>query len=131
MRTRVRTLALLSRLRIQHCCELWFRLRKWPGSRVAVAVAVAVAWASSYSSDSTLSLGTSICLSAALKRPKKEKKSLRLSSFKYQTVNCDHIVSYIYLRVFLHTCLKRQDHFAHNCSAIQFFHPQDVLCWQV
>ena len=32
-------LALLSRLRIQHCRELWCRLQMWLRSRIAVAVA--------------------------------------------------------------------------------------------
>ena len=43
-------------LRIQHCCELC-RSQTWLRSGVAVAVALA----SGYSSDSTPSLGTSIC----------------------------------------------------------------------
>ena len=34
----VRSLALLSGLRIQHCCELWCRSKTWLGSGVAVAV---------------------------------------------------------------------------------------------
>ena len=47
--------------RIQCCCKLWCRSQIWLGSGVAVAVAVAVAAASSCSSDSTPSLGTSMC----------------------------------------------------------------------
>ena len=39
MRLTVRSLALLNGLRIQHCCELWYRLQMWLGPRVAVAVA--------------------------------------------------------------------------------------------
>ena len=39
MRTQVQSLALLSGLRIWHCCELWCRLQMWLGSGVAVAVA--------------------------------------------------------------------------------------------
>ena len=38
MRTWVWSLALLSVLRIQHCCELWCRSQIWLGSGVAVAV---------------------------------------------------------------------------------------------
>ena len=38
MRTLVRSLASLSGLRIQHCYELWCRLKTWLGSSVAVAV---------------------------------------------------------------------------------------------
>ena len=58
MRTQVRSLALLSGLRIQCYRELWCRSQTWLGSDMAVAVAVAEA--DSYSSDSTPSLGTSI-----------------------------------------------------------------------
>ena len=36
MRLRVRSLALLSGLRIRHCSELWYRLKMWLGSQVAV-----------------------------------------------------------------------------------------------
>src|SRR5512147_2562521 len=57
MRLRVRSLLLLSGLTIRHCPELWCRLQTRLGSRVAVALA----WAGGYSSDSTPSLGTSIC----------------------------------------------------------------------
>ena len=51
---------------------LWCRLQTRLGSHVAVAVA----WASSYSSDSTPSLGTSICHECGPKKTKKKKKSL-------------------------------------------------------
>src|SRR5512136_1347482 len=57
MRLRVRSLPLLSGLTIRRCHELWCRLQMRLGSRVAVALA----WAGGYSSDSTPSLGTSIC----------------------------------------------------------------------
>ena len=39
VRTQIRSLALLGGLRIQQCCELWFRSQVWFGSQVAVAVA--------------------------------------------------------------------------------------------
>ena len=64
MRTQVRSLVLLSGLRIQPCCELWCRLQTQLGS----CVAVAVSQASSYSSDLTPILGTSYVVGAALKR---------------------------------------------------------------
>ena len=38
MRTQVRSLASLSGLRIQRCCELWCRLKMWLGSGLALAV---------------------------------------------------------------------------------------------
>ena len=57
MRMRVQSQALLSRSGIWHCCGLRCRSQTWLGSRVAMAVA----FASSCSSDSTPSLGISIC----------------------------------------------------------------------
>ena len=39
MRMKVQSLALLSGLRIQHCCELWCRSQTWLGSYIVVAVA--------------------------------------------------------------------------------------------
>ena len=68
MRMRVWSLASLSGLKIQHCCELWCRLQTWLRFRVAVAVA----YASSYSSDLTPSLGTSICCGCCPPPPKKK-----------------------------------------------------------
>ena len=56
LRIQVQFLASISGLRIQHCCELWYRLPMWLRS----CIAVAVVQASSCSSDSTPSLGTSI-----------------------------------------------------------------------
>ena len=55
MRTWVRSLALLSGLRIWHCCELWCRLQMQLRSHVAVVVVQA----GSCSSNLTPSLGTS------------------------------------------------------------------------
>ena len=57
MRMRIRSLALLSGLRIWYCQELWYRSQMWLRSCTAVAVAKA----GSCSSNSTPSLGTSIC----------------------------------------------------------------------
>ena len=67
---RVGFLALLSGSRIQPCCELWCSLQTQLGSGVAVALVQA----SSNSSDSTPSLGTSICCEYGLKRQKDQKK---------------------------------------------------------
>ena len=69
MRMRVQSLALLSGLRIWHCRELWCRSQTWLGFRVAVAVVSAL----SYSSDSTPSLGTSMCRTCGPKKQRKEK----------------------------------------------------------
>ena len=73
MRMWVQSLALLSGLRIWRGHELWSRsqvqLRSW--------VAVAVVQTSSYSSDSTLSLRTSLCHGCSPKKPKKKRSSRR------------------------------------------------------
>ena len=69
MRLWVQSLALLSRLRIRHCCEPWYKSQMWLESGVAVAVAVT----GSYSSDSTPSLGTSICHGSGPRKGKKTK----------------------------------------------------------
>ena len=70
MRMRVRSLASLSGLRIHHCCELWCRSQMQLRSRVAVAVVQA----GSCSSDSTPSLGTSICCRCGPKKAKSKSK---------------------------------------------------------
>ena len=54
---RVRSLASLSGLKIQHYCKLWCKLQMGLGSHVVVAVAQA----KSCSSDSTPSPETAIC----------------------------------------------------------------------
>ena len=64
MRMRIRSLALLIGLGIRRCRELWCGLQTWLWSHIAVAVGKA----SGYSSDSSPSLGTSICLRCGLKR---------------------------------------------------------------
>ena len=70
MRTRVQSLASLSGLRIWLCRELRRGSQMWLGSHIAVAVMEA----GSYSSDSTPSLGTSICCRCGPKKAKKKKK---------------------------------------------------------
>ena len=55
LRSWVRSLALLSALRIWYCHELWYRSQIWLRTHVAVAAA------GSCSSDLTPSLGTSLC----------------------------------------------------------------------
>ena len=69
MRMRVRSLALLSGLRIWRGLELWCRLQTWLISGVPVAVTVA----GGYSSDLTPSLEASI---AHICCPKKQKKKI-------------------------------------------------------
>ena len=73
MRMQVQSLASLGRLRIQCCHELCCRSQMWLGSGVAVAVVSA----GSCSSNSTPSLGTSICAGTALKRKGKRNVNVR------------------------------------------------------
>ena len=86
----VRSLASLSRLRIQCCCELWCRSQM----QLISCVAMAVVWASSYGSNWTPSLGTPYAMSAALpkrqntKTPKKKKKKKK----KKIMCVCDYIL---------------------------------------
>ena len=85
MKMQVPSGASVSGLRIWHCHELWCGLQTWLRSLVAVAVAVAVA--GSCSSDSTPSLGTSICHKSSPRnrkktKKKKKKKSMALSSYR-------------------------------------------------
>ena len=70
MRMQVRSLTSHSGLRIWCCPELWCRLQ----TQLRSGVTVAVAQASSYSSNSTLSLGTSMCCRYGPKKTKKKKR---------------------------------------------------------
>ena len=69
LRMHVQSLALLSGLMINSCCELWCWSQTWLRS----CIAVGLAQASSYSSNSTPSLGTSISHSCGPKKTKKKK----------------------------------------------------------
>ena len=95
MRLRIQSLALLSGLRIRCCCELWCRSQM----RLRSDVAVAVVQASSYSSDSTPSLGTSICCRCGpkkTKRPKKKKKVTK-KNLPYSTGNSTQYLVITYM----------------------------------
>ena len=70
MRMQVQSLASLSRLRIWRCLELQCRSQMWLGSSVAVAMVEV----GSCSSDSTPSLGTSVCSEGSPKKTKRKKK---------------------------------------------------------
>ena len=67
----VQFLAPLSGLRIQHRRELWHRLQMWLESHISMAVVQA----GNCSSDSTSSLGTSICYTYSPKKMKKQDTS--------------------------------------------------------
>ena len=69
---RVRSLALLSGLRIRLCRELWCRLQTRLGSHIAVALAQA----GSYSSDSTLAWEPPYAVGVALEKAEKKKKRI-------------------------------------------------------
>ena len=101
MKTQVRSLASLSRLRIQCCHELWCRSQMWFGSHVAVAVVQA----GSYSSNSIPSLGTSICLRYGPKNTEKKKKCL--THLQSSTGIYLHIIMVLCLNVMiLHSFLQ-------------------------
>ena len=70
MRMLIWSLAPLSGWRIWYCHELWCRSQ----IQLGFCVAVAMVWAGSYSSNSTPSLGTSICHGCSPKNTKKKKK---------------------------------------------------------
>ena len=72
MKMQVWSLALLSGLRIRCCCELWCRSQMQLGSLSTVAVVQA----GDCSSDSTPSLGTSICHNHSPKKRGKKKSLL-------------------------------------------------------
>ena len=74
MRTWIRSLALLSGLRIQCCRKLWCKSQMRLGSHVAMVLPGAVVYAGSCSSDLTLNLGTCICHGCGPKKTKKKKK---------------------------------------------------------
>ena len=86
MRMQVRSLALLSGLRISCCCELCCRLQT--PLRSGVVVAVAVVLAGSYSPDSTHSLATSVCLGYDPEKTKKKKRCWE-SNFKREVIYSD------------------------------------------
>ena len=69
MRIWIRSLALLSVLRIQHCCELWCRSQM----QFRSCIAVAVAQAGSYSSDFTPAWALPYAAGVALKGKHKNK----------------------------------------------------------
>ena len=67
----VPSLALLSRLRIQHCCELWCRSKTWFESDVAVAPIGLLAWESPYAAG------------VVLKKQKNKIKCLKSHTYSY------------------------------------------------
>ena len=70
MRTQVQSLALLSGLRIRRCCEPCWRSQAQLRSHVAVTMV----YTASCSSNSTPSLGTSVCFGFGPQKQKKQKR---------------------------------------------------------
>ena len=84
-RMQVRSLALLSELRLWRCHELWCRLQ----IRLGSCIAVTVVQASSYSSDLIPGLGTSICRRCSPKKQKyKEKRHLLIPNSQSISAPC-------------------------------------------
>ena len=106
MRIRVRSLTLLSDLRIHCCCELWSQ------TRLQSCVAVAVAQAGSCSSDFTLAWEPPYATSAALKRPKK--KSVNLP-----TELCVHVINTFNKKVVLKKVTPFSSHYFNYKSALK------------
>ena len=71
MRMRDGSLASLSGLRVQCCCQLW---RRW---QMRLGSSMAVTEASSCSSDLTPSLGPSVCCRSSPKKDKRQKKAVK------------------------------------------------------
>ena len=69
LRIWVQSLASLGGLRIQHCCQLWYRSQAWLRSGMAVTQA------GSCSSDSSPSLGTSMCCKCGPEKQNKTKQT--------------------------------------------------------
>ena len=88
MRMWVHSLASLSGLRIQGCCEPWCRSQTWLESGLVVAVAVA----GSCSSSSTPSLENSICCMFNPKKDKKKTKPQKIICYGNERIN-KHIKS--------------------------------------
>ena len=113
MRLWVQFLTSLSGLRIQHCCELWYSLKMWLRSGVAVVQT------SSYSSDQTPSLGNSIYCGCSPKKSQKDKKKKKIHTHTVMTLRfalqSDHGEIQVPIR---HTSFKTKSRFPHSESII-------------
>ena len=100
----VQSLVSLSGLRIQHCRDLWCRLQTRFGCAVAVAVA------SSCNSDSTPSLGTSVCYGYGPKKGKKKKSKRTLD--KWQLMIFSGLIPglWLWVRLAVAICILFQSH---------------------
>ena len=128
MRTQVPSLALLSGLRIWRCRELWCR---WQ-TQLRSGIDVTVKQASSYSSNSTPSLGTSICCECS---PKKTKNKLKLHVLKTGHLFKKITVDLQFCAIFCYSKVTQSYIYIHSLSYIIFYHGlsqesgYSVLCY--
>ena len=120
MRLQVRSLALLSQLRIWCCPELWCRWQTLLGS----CIAVALAWAGSYSSDWTPSLGNSICRRFSPRKDKKKKKK-KINQFDFFPGNISSGTFCPLALIWTTFSLA----FRNTCHSVNCFHLFSVLCY--
>ena len=118
MRFQVGSLASLSGLRIQRCHELWWRSKTWLGSGMAVA--------GSNSSDSTPSLGMSMCRECGPKkqRNKTKQKGPDPSIFLNILISQDLASNYSTSTVFL---FQMKTELIYNVVPISAIHQSDPV----
>ena len=96
MKMHVRPLASLSGSDIQCCSELWCRSQMGLGPRIAMC----------YSSDSTHSLGTFICLKCSPKKQKEKEKKMFIIFRYYPLTICRPVVISPLLFLILVICVS-------------------------
>ena len=123
MRTQVGSLVLLSRLRIRRCPELRCRSHTsqiWLGSGVVMAGAVP----GSCSSNSTLSLGTSVCQGCSPKKTKKGKEGKKEK--RKRTTHTQELALHLFS---LKSLLHRAPHYRQNIRP--FFNSMNFIIFIV
>ena len=123
---RVRSLALLSGLRMWHCCELWCRLQMQLGSRVAVALVKA----GSYSSNQTPSLGTSIWCRSGPRKGKKAKRQKKKKEVHGLLLWFISVLS-LHLSFFMHDSKTFTSFFLINTLRGLFYEILQEDCFQI
>ena len=104
MRMRVRSLALISGLRVWHCCELWCRSQ----TPLRSGIAVALVQAGSRGSDSIPRLGTSKCRRCG---PKKQNKTKNFAEIFI--LNLEKHLYFLILTILYDVMLYRDTHIHH------------------
>ena len=113
MRMQVRSLTSLGGLRIRYCSKLWHSLQMWLGSGIAVAVV----WANSCSSNSTPSLGTSICHRCGPRKKKIKKIKIGNMSFSKRMVKL-----WIIHSTWMQPFKKKKNDFTYYYEVIHMIH---------